>query len=404
MIVYDCQGYDSSAFAQLYGPFLDYTVEGCHVERGQGIWGQMGWFTQFRRNSISYAFAYHPGIGMHGPNPEKNAPFGYSGLDNNRIRLTKSGALQYPDRKMPLFADEILPHPIPSTLAHIQRDNVFRYGQRMVIQPWSGDSAPGPRPGGAYFRDVLFDGNRVENSQVGIMVGPNVEGAVLSGNQFHDVDRPLWLAKPDNVIRFAPPKTGTALFSSGDLTDWVEEQHDFYQKKYPNVKTWSIKDGVVACDGSTGNCGFLRLDKELGDFNLKLEYRLSPNCNSGVCIRSPHPYNGRPDTLPSHSGYEIQLLDDAGQPCSDTSTGAMYGAVPPCENANRPAGEWNQMEVICRGSKIRVTINGRMVQDLDQTTVPAIKDRPQRGYLLLQNHGHNAEFRDVWLYELAETK
>ena len=147
MVVYDCRCTDASAFAQMYGAFYDYTVEGCQADRTQGLWGQMGWFVQFRDNRIRYcAAAYHPGIGMRGPNPEQNAPFGYTGLDNHRIRVTKSGALQYPDRKMPLFADEVVGRPIPRTLGFVQRGNVLQYGQRLVVQPWTGDSPPAPRP------------------------------------------------------------------------------------------------------------------------------------------------------------------------------------------------------------------------------------------------------------------
>jgi len=37
---------------------------------------------------------------------------------------------------------------------------------------------------------------------------------------------------------------------------------------------------------------------------------------------------------------------------------------------------WNELEVVCRGSWIRVTLNGRVVQDVDQAKTGAIKGRP----------------------------
>jgi hypothetical protein len=398
MVIYDCRGYDTSAFAQMYGPFYDYIVDNCQVERTQGIWGQCGWFTQTRDNTISYAHTYHSGIGMRGPNPEKNAPFGYTGLDNHRLRITKSGALQYPDRKMPVFVDEVIGRLIPSTLVHIQRRNGLRYGQRLVMQPWADDKPPGPRPGGGLFRDVVMDANTIENTPVGIQIGPNVEGVILARNQFRDVERPTWLAKPDNVLTLPSTEEGIDLFAKGDLSGWIEEQHEFFRKKHPDAATWSVKDGVVICDGSLGNCGFLRYDRKLSDFTLRLEYRVSAGCNSGVCIRVPAAYNGKPDeTLPSKFGYEVQILDDAGEEPSTTSTGALYGLVAPRENAARPAGEWSTLEIACHGPRIRVTVNGRVVQDLNQPTVEAIKNRPRDGYLLLQNHGHGIEFRNVRL-------
>ena len=156
----------------------------------------------------------------------------------------------------------------------------------------------------------------------------------------------------------------------------------------------------MACDGSTGNCGFLRYEKKLSDFILRLEYRIAKNCNSGVCIRTRVPYDGYPDkTLPSHVGYEVQILDDAGAPASKTSTGAFYGLVAPRANAARPAGQWNTLEIVCHGPTIRVTLNGQIVQDVDQTKIDVIRDRPRSGYLSLQNHGGNIEFRNIWLKE-----
>jgi hypothetical protein len=103
------------------------------------------------------------------------------------------------------------------------------------------------------------------------------------------------------------------------------------------------------------------------------------------------------ETLPSKTGYEVQILDDADAGPSLTSTAALYGAVAPEVNAARPAGEWNQLEIVCRGPRILVTLNGRIVQDVNQADSGAIKDRPQAGYLMLQNHGHAVEFRNLWL-------
>ncbi len=206
MTLYACRSTDASAFAQMYGAFYDYTVDSCTADRTQGLWGQMGWFVKFFDNRISYAQSFHPGIGMHGPNAEANSPFGYTGLDSWRLRITKSAALQYPDHKMPLYADEIVARPVPTTLAFTARGNTLRYGQRLVVQPWSGDSPPGPRPGAGLFRDVVFDQNTIEHSAVGIQLGPNVANAALSRNRFVDVVRPLWLARPNDVFVDDPPR------------------------------------------------------------------------------------------------------------------------------------------------------------------------------------------------------
>jgi hypothetical protein len=191
MIVYASSAEDTSSFAQLYGSFFDFTVDSCRVERSQGIWGQMGWFVQFRDNTVNFANSYHPGIGMPGPNPEKRAPFGYTGLTSDRLRITKSQAFQYPDRKIPVFVDEVIGHPLPATRGHILRGNTLSYNQRLVVQPWSSEKAPKPRPGGPRFSDIIIEGNRIEHSAVGIQLGADVAGAVLSRNTFEDVAQPI---------------------------------------------------------------------------------------------------------------------------------------------------------------------------------------------------------------------
>lgn len=191
--------------------------------------------------------------------------------------------------------------------------------------------------------------------------------------------------------------TATALVTP-DLSGWVEEQHGFFKSKHVNARTWSVKDGVLICDGTLGNCGFLRYRAKLADFTLRLEYRMSKGCNSGVCIRAAVPYDGNPEaTLPSQTGFEIQIMDDAGQPASKTSSGALYGLLAPTRNAARPAGQWNTLEISARGARIRVTLNGQLVQDIDQTEIPATRMRSLAGYLSLQNHGHGIEFRKLRL-------
>jgi len=187
-----------------------------------------------------------------------------------------------------------------------------------------------------------------------------------------------------------------------DLTGWVEEQHEFYKKKHPNTTTWSVRDGVVYCDGSTGNCGFLRYEKKLCDFRLTLEYRMvSKKCNSGICFRAAIPYTTlNPNTLPSNTGFEFQIMDDADLPASKTGTGAIYNQIEPRENAGLKLGEWNSVEIECRGTTVKAKLNGKLVQDFDYTKVPALAKREACGFIALQNHGGTAEFRKIQLIEL----
>ena len=191
------------------------------------------------------------------------------------------------------------------------------------------------------------------------------------------------------------------LLAGNDLVGWVEEPHGFFRDKHPGVRFWSLADGVLHADGSHGNAGFLRYDRKLCDFILRLEFRMSKGCNSGVCFRSSAPYTTlKPNTLPSNLGFELQIMDDASTPPSDKGTGAFYAKLAPRVNAARAAGEWNTLEIECRSSRIRAVLNGQVVQDLDHTTVPELASRPACGYLSLQNHGHDIDFRQIRIQEL----
>ncbi len=182
MIVHECEGYDTSAFAQLYGSAYEYIVDGCKVVRNQGVWGQSGWFVQYLNNDVSVGYSYHPGIGFGGraATPEKNTPYSIVGLSTGRLRITKSRPFQYAEGNKLLFVDEVVGH-LPGGLGTIVRGNRLRYNQRVAV----GGSSPQ-----AGFRDVLVDGNTVEDSAVGVQLGSNVTGALVTGNRFARVAKP----------------------------------------------------------------------------------------------------------------------------------------------------------------------------------------------------------------------
>jgi hypothetical protein len=190
-----------------------------------------------------------------------------------------------------------------------------------------------------------------------------------------------------------PPKDG-GLNIGDNLKGWVVEGTD---KAKDGAPIWKVSDHTIVCRGS--GFGFLRYDRLISDFSLSLEFRLEKGANSGVGIRHGA-YTGERQSRPSFAGFEIQLVDDAGQPPTDRSSGSLYRYIAPRNTAIKPAGEWNHMIVECRGPHIKVTLNGELVQDLDQTTVQEIAGKPLKGYISLQNHGSGASFRDVRLKQL----
>ena len=203
-----------------------------------------------------------------------------------------------------------------------------------------------------------------------------------------------------------PPGTAAAaepgftdLFNGKDLSGWVIESHVDSETHEDGRPVWSVQNGEIACDGL--GFGFLRYAAApFADCTLRLEFQLLEHgrrvCNSGIGIRTcVFDRRRSPATRASIRGYELQLLDDSGEPVSEHSSGSLYRYVPPRTNAMNAAGEWNALEVTMLGPRIRVTLNDRLIQDVDQMDVPMIRSKPLSGFIALQNHGGQARFRNI---------
>lgn len=187
------------------------------------------------------------------------------------------------------------------------------------------------------------------------------------------------------------------LFNGKDLDGWVVEGASTYKSGDEQKPIWTVKDGAIHCIGK--GYGFLRYDQPFGDFELRLKYRMKPSCNSGVGIRHAK-FVGTRASRPSFSGYEIQLLDDGDKSADKYSTASLYRYVAPKASAAKPAGEWNEIHITCKGPRIKIVLNDEVVQDVDQSKIKAIADKPLEGYLSIQNHGGEIEFRDIQAKQL----
>jgi len=189
-------------------------------------------------------------------------------------------------------------------------------------------------------------------------------------------------------------------FDGESLRGWVAEGVSEFDRDGRKEPVWVARDGMIVCRGK--GFGFLRYkEREFDDFTLRLQFKMAPGCNSGLGIRTREfdPKKSR-DTRPSFYSYEIQLFDDAGKPANTLSTGSLYRYVAPKVSAMKPAGEWNTIEITCDGPKIRVVLNDKLIQDVDQREFEALRNKPLRGYICLQNHGGNIEFRSIEVREL----
>jgi hypothetical protein len=202
---------------------------------------------------------------------------------------------------------------------------------------------------------------------------------------------PLTADEPD---KDAPPKGFTRLFNGKDTTGW--KAHD------GKTEAWKVEKGVLYVKGGGG---WLMTEKEYGDFELRLEYKLPKGGNSGVALRAPRKGN------PAFAGMEIQILDDLDPQYKKIKpyqrTGSIYSVVPSSKQPSKPIGEWNSYRIVCKGRQVTVELNGEKIVDanLDDYKEKHAKDNPgilrEKGCIGLQDHGGGRlEFRNIFIKEL----
>jgi hypothetical protein len=163
---------------------------------------------------------------------------------------------------------------------------------------------------------------------------------------------------------------------------------------------WIVDKGELVCTGKPG--GWLRTAGEHGDFDLRFEYLVSSGGNSGVYVRVPADGNHhRATDQDKPAGFEVQLLDDAHAKHAKLKdwqyTGSVYDIAGAVKRVGRPAGQWNTLEISCRGQHVVTVHNGVTIVDCDATRHPLLALRQTKGFLGLQNHSTEVRFRNLRL-------
>ena len=189
---------------------------------------------------------------------------------------------------------------------------------------------------------------------------------------------------------------------------WVVRAWDDIAKPAPDDPKWQVdQDGLL--QGSEPRGTWLMSEKEYGDFELTLEFKIPERGNSGVALRAPL----RGD--PAFDGMELQIVDPRyydNQGDADQLTGSLYKALAPKVQAFKPEA-WNTYVITLQGSHVKVILNDQVVQDVDLDTQTRelergkpLKDGPRKGHIGFQElsrGGANAhvQIRNVTLKELA---
>lgn len=146
---------------------------------------------------------------------------------------------------------------------------------------------------------------------------------------------------------------------------------------------WTIEDGAVRADAGEG--GHLVTNERYGNFELELEFFVSPDANSGVFIRCDDP-----QVLAAATCYEVNIYDT--RPDQSYRTGGIVNYVEPAVILYT-GGRWNRYLITADGTNQRAVLNGEEMYDIDDETYA-------EGHITLQFGTGVVMFRNVRIRQL----
>lgn len=180
------------------------------------------------------------------------------------------------------------------------------------------------------------------------------------------------------------------LFNGNDMEGWELVEKDA-------VSGWKAVDGLLINDPvqKQGEAhiryGNLRTSASYEDFNLKLEVNVPKGSNSGVYLRGI---------------YEVQVVDSYGKELDPHNMGGLYSRITPTEAAEKPAGEWQKMDMTLYQRHLTVKLNGKLIidnQPVKGVTGGALtSDQFSPGPLYLQGDHGKVSYRNIVLTPIVE--
>ncbi len=191
------------------------------------------------------------------------------------------------------------------------------------------------------------------------------------------------------------PQEKVMLWNGKDFTGWTR----FLRDSAKSVDdTWSIADGLLRCTGSPA--GYMRTTTSYADYHLHVEWRWPQKPgNNGVLVHTSGPDVVWPRSLECQlasgnagdfwviGGLEFAEHAQGGKRVNDRRTVKLH------ESSEKPAGEWNQYDILCKDNWVVVLVNGTL-----QNVATGCSDRS--GQICLQSEGALIEYRNIWIEPL----
>jgi len=187
------------------------------------------------------------------------------------------------------------------------------------------------------------------------------------------------------------PTQRVELFDGKALSGWTFVSKGTNQDA---ATIWSVKDGVIHCAGKP-NC-YARTLTTWQNYKLHVEWRWPEVAgNSGVFVHVNKPDKIWPLCL------EMQLAAGSAGDIRVNGGSLVHelnpekpGSVPRrTPGAEKPVGEWNTGDIICRSNSVTVHVNGVLQNEVTAASVAS-------GAIGLQAEGKPVEFRNIVLEPL----
>lgn len=171
---------------------------------------------------------------------------------------------------------------------------------------------------------------------------------------------------------------------------------------------WQVVEGELTRVSGGGD---IMTNRQFGNFELALEWKVEPGGNSGIMFRVTEEGGQTYE-----SGPEMQVLDDAGHADGGsrlTAAGSNYALHPAPEGVVNAAGEWNRVRILVDGAHVEHWLNDVKVVEYElwsdewEELVRNSKfvewptyGRAARGHIALQDHGDRVAYRNIKIREL----
>lgn len=216
-----------------------------------------------------------------------------------------------------------------------------------------------------------------------------------------------------NSLTSGEQENGWKLLWDGETTEgWKGARLDSFPQQ-----GWVIEDGILTVLASGGEesaaGGDIVTEQLYGDFELKVDFKITEGANSGIKYYVDTDINKGPG---SSIGLEYQILDDDRHPDAklgnhegSRTVASLYDLIQADPNKPiNPVGEWNTAHIISKDNHVEHWLNGVKVLEYERGTKEFRKlvseskydkwpnfGELKEGRILLQDHGDRVSFKNI---------